>query len=288
MGQVYSCVASGNVAIVERCGRFNRVGHPGFNCVLCCIGDSIAGKVSLRIQQLPVACETKTKDNVFVNVVVSVQYQVLPHKIEESFYKLTNQNDQIRAYVFDVVRSTVPQMNLDDVFIAKEEIAAEVREQLAKSMETFGFAIIQTLVTDIMPAATVKAAMNEINASKRMRLASLQRAEADKIAVVKAAEADAEAKFLAGQGIARQRQAIVAGLRESVKKFSHSVDDIGSREVMEMMLITQYFDTLKDIGANNKSSTVFVPHQPGATGDVGKQIRGGFMQSAAAQRMSKA
>lgn len=273
--------------MVERCGQFSRVAHPGCNVVLCCLGDFVSGAVSLRIQQLDVSCETKTKDNVFVNVVVSVQYQVLRDKIEDSYYKLTSQTDQIRAYVFDVVRSTVPKLELDEVFISKEEIARDVKEQLTVSMETFGLAIIQTLLTDIEPAAKVKAAMNEINAATRLRSAAAQKAEADKIQVVKAAEADAEAKFLAGQGIARQRQAIINGLRESVKDFNDSVEDIGSREVMEMMLVTQYFDTLRDLGAHGKGSTVFVPHQPGSVSDIGGQIRTGFLQAAKAQEMSR-
>eukprot|EP01025_Chloroclados_australasicus_P036159 TRINITY_DN36795_c0_g1_i2.p1 TRINITY_DN36795_c0_g1~~TRINITY_DN36795_c0_g1_i2.p1 ORF type:complete len:170 (-),score=12.27 TRINITY_DN36795_c0_g1_i2:26-535(-) len=145
----YACVPQGTVYIVERCGEFKTTAQPGYNCVCCCIGDAVAGSVSMRIQQLDVACETKTRDNVFVNVVVSCQYQVIKESIVESFYKLTDQTAQIRSYVFDVVRSTVPKLDLDDVFTSKEEIAQDVKDQLTKSMGEFGFAIIQTLVTDV-------------------------------------------------------------------------------------------------------------------------------------------
>lgn len=241
----------------------------------------------MRIQQLDVACETKTRDNVFVNVVVSVQYQVQRETIYDAFYKLTDSNSQIRSYVFDVVRSTVPKMNLDDVFTSKEEIASDVKSELTKSMSSFGYAIIQTLVTDIEPAAKVKQAMNEINAATRMRQAAYEKAEAEKVKTVKAAEAEAEAKFLAGQGIARQRQAIVAGLRDSVLQFSNDVDGITNKEVMEMMMITQYFDTLKDVGTTGRSSAVFLPHQPSAVADVTAQVRNGFLQAAAYGQMQR-
>lgn len=230
---------------------------------------------------MDVRCETKTRDNVFVTVIVSVQYQVVKEALYDAFYKLTDSKSQIRSYVFDVVRGTVPKINLDDVFTTKEEIAYEVKDQLTKSMSTFGFMIIQTLVTDIEPDQRVRAAMNEINAASRMRVAAVEKAEAEKIQVVKAAEGDAESKYLQGQGIARQRQAIVNGLRESVLNFERDVTDISSRDVIEMMMITQYFDMLKDIGISKGSSTVFMPHSPATVADVAGQIRSGFMQAQA-------
>lgn len=284
MGVCFSCVDNAQVGIVERFGKFERIAHPGFNCLLCCIGEALAGTLSLRIQQLDVRCETKTMDNVFVNVVVSVQYQVVRDNLYDAFYKLTDSRSQITSYVFDVVRSTVPKIKLDDVFTTKEEIAFCVKEELTKSMSDFGFMIIQTLVTDIEPDMKVRAAMNEINAAQRLRLAALEKAEAEKVQVVKAAEADAEAKYLQGQGIARQRQAIVNGLRESVLNFERDVNDISSRDVIEMMMITQYFDMLKDIGLSNKNSSIFLPHSPGNVGDVAGQIRNGFMQAQAIKR----
>ncbi|KAK9808140.1 hypothetical protein WJX73_001299 [Symbiochloris irregularis] len=284
MGLCFSCIDNAQVGVVEKFGKYQRIAHPGFNCVCCCIGEAVAGTLSLRIQQLDVRCETKTKDNVFVNVVVSVQYQVVRDNLYDAFYKLTDSRSQITSYVFDVVRSTVPKIYLDDVFTTKEEIAHDVKEELTKSMSDFGFMIIQTLVTDIEPDMKVRAAMNEINAAQRLRLAALEKAEAEKVQVVKAAEADAEAKYLQGQGIARQRQAIVNGLRESVLNFERDVSDISSRDVIEMMMVTQYFDMLKDIGLSSKNSSVFLPHSPGNVGDVAGQIRNGFMQAAAIKK----
>lgn len=282
MAGCFACIEQADLGIIERFGKFNRIAHPGFNVVCCCTGQRVAGVLSLRIQQLDVVCDTKTKDNVFVQIVVSVQYQVIKEAVYDAFYKLTDSSSQIRSYVFDVVRATVPNMLLDDVFTNKEEIALGVKDELTKSMTGFGYAIIQALVTDIVPDGKVRAAMNDINASQRLRVAAVEKAEAQKIQVVKAAEADAEAKFLQGQGIARQRQAIVNGLRESVLNFSNDVNDISSRDVIEMMMITQYFDMLKDIGMNSSGGTIFLPHSPGNVADVSSEIRNGFMQAQAA------
>lgn len=283
MGNVlcYACVDQASVQVVERCGKFDRMASPGCNCICWPLGEAVAGGLSLRIQQLDVRCETKSKDNVFVDIVVSVQYQVVRESLYDAFYKLTDSRSQITSYVFDEVRAQVPRMNLDNVFEAKEEIARLVKEELTKSMAGFGFQIIQTLITDIEPAAKVKAAMNDINAAQRLRLAAYEQSEADKIRIVKAAEADAEAKYLAGQGIARQRQAIISGLRESVQAFQSEVSDVNSRDVMELLLITQYFDTLKDVGTSSHASTVFLNHSPASVGDVSAQIRNGFLQGMA-------
>jgi len=274
------------VAIIESCGKFEKIAHPGCNVLIPCIGQSVAGTISLRVQQLDVRCETKTKDNVFVTLVISVQYQVQKENIFDAFYKLTDSRQQISSYIFDVVRATVPKMNLDDVFEAKEQIAHDVKEELTKSMNAYGFLIIAALVNDIEPAPKVKEAMNEINAARRLRIAAAEKAEAEKVAVVKAAEAEAEAKFLQGQGIARQRQAIIGGLRDSVKDFSENINDITSKDVLELMLITQYFDMLRDVGGQNKSSTLFLPHSPGGLGEISAQIRGAFLESSAAARMA--
>lgn len=278
------CPEQESVAIIECCGKFSKVAHPGCNplCGMC--GQSVAGVLSLRVQQLDVRCETKTRDNVFVTLVISVQYQVQKDSVWDAFYKLTDSRQQISSYIFDVVRASVPKMNLDDVFEAKEEIAHTIKEELAKAMTGYGFLIIHALVTDIEPAHKVKEAMNEINAARRMRVAAAETAEAQKVTLVKAAEADAEAKFLQGQGMARQRQAIIAGLRDSVKDFGDAVDGVSSKDVMELMLITQYFDMLRDIGSTNRASTLFLPHSPGGIGDIGSQIRNAFMQSQAASK----
>merc|ERR1719498_1530926 len=189
MGQCFTCVEQNTVQIIERWGKFQYMADPGCHVLNCLCGEAVAGALSLRVQQLDVAVETKTKDNVFVTMVVSVQYMVLKEQLEDAFYKLTDSREQIKAYVFDVVRSTVPKINRDDVFVQKEEIAISVKEELSKAMSSFGYVIIQALVTDISPDARVKAAMNEINAAQRLRVAAQDKAEAEKIVVVKAAEA---------------------------------------------------------------------------------------------------
>lgn len=276
-----------SVQVIETCGRFSRIAQPGFNCVLCCVGEAVAGSMSLRIQQIDCRCETKTKDNVFVEINVSVQYQIMRDNLMDAFYKLTDSRAQITAFVFDEVRATVPRIELDQVFVSKEEIAASIKDELTKSMSGFGYAILNVLVTDIEPAAKVKAAMNEINAAQRLRLAAYEQSEAEKIRVVKAAEADAEAKYLAGQGIARQRQAIMTGLRESVQSFQSEVTEINSKDVLSLMLLTQYFDAVKEIGMSNKSSTIFIPSNPGAVSDLATEIRNGVLQAGAAQTMRR-
>lgn len=278
--QCCACIDSGSVGFVESCGSFKRVAHPGFNCINPCLCEEIAGYLTMRVQQLDVACETKTKDNVFTTLVVSIQYQVVPESLYEAFYRLTDYRSQIRAYVFDVVRASVPKILLDDVFLTKEEIAKDVKEELQASMGTFGFEILQVLVTDIDPAAKVKDAMNEINAAQRLRQAAYERAEAEKVTRVKAAEAEAEARYLQGQGIARQRQAILNGLRDSVSDFSNDLHGVSNKEIMELLLVTQYFDAVKDIGLNSKGSTLFMTHSPAAISQVAAQLRAAMADAA--------
>ncbi|CAL5227031.1 g9926 [Coccomyxa viridis] len=283
----FTCPGQATVTIIEQFGKFRRVANSGCNFINCCFGEYVAGKLSLRVRQLDVRCDTKTKDNVFVRVVASVMYQVQDGKQAQydAFYRLSNTEQQITSYVFDVVRAIVPKIILDDVFTAKTEIAAEVKEALQKSMESFGFIIIETLVTDIEPDQKVRAAMNEINAAQRMRMAAKEKAEADRVMVVTRAQGDAEAKYLEGQGIARQRQAIVNGLRDSVMDFEKGVSDVQSRDVIEMMMITQYFDMLKDVGSKN--ATIFIPSNPGHVGDLSAEMRNGFLQGMAGRQEMK-
>lgn len=260
------------VAVVERFGRFKRIAPAGLNIKIPFI-DRIAGRLSLRIQQLEVRVETKTKDNVFVFVVVSVQYYVLPAKAVDAFYKLQNAQGQITSFVFDTVRARVPSIILDDLFEKKDDIAQAVKQELDTVMDDFGYGIIKALVTDIDPDAKVKASMNEINAAQRLREAAIQQAEADKIRVVKAAEGEAESKALQGQGIANQRKAIIDGLKESVENFSSTINGTNPQDVMNLVLMTQYFDTLKEIGLSGKSNTILIPHSPGGMGDISEQMR---------------
>ncbi|KAL5122309.1 Hypersensitive-induced response protein 1 [Glycine soja] len=256
MGQVYGCfqVKHSSVAIKEVFGKYDDVLEPD------------------------VRCETKTKDNVFVTVVASIQYRALAEKASDAYYKLTNTKAQIQSYVFDVIRASVPKMELDATFEQKNDIAKTVEEELEKAMSAYGYEIVQTLIVDIEPDERVKRAMNEINAAARLRVASNEKAEAEKILQIKRAEGDAESKYLAGLGVARQRQAIVDGLRDSVIAFSENVPGTTSKDILDMVLMTQYFDTMKDIGASSKSNAVFIPHGPGSVHDVASQIRDGLLQ----------
>jgi len=285
MGQALGCVQvdQSTVAIKEHFGRFDEVLEPGCHCLPWCLGYQVAGELSLRVQQLDVRCETKTKDNVFVNVVASIQYRAVSENASDAFYKLSNTKGQIQAYVFDVIRASVPKMELDSAFEQKNDIAKAVEEELEKAMSAYGYEIVQTLIVDIEPDINVKRAMNEINAAARMRVAANEKAEAEKILQIKRAEGEAESKYLSGLGIARQRQAIVDGLRDSVLAFSENVPGTTAKDIMDMVLVTQYFDTMKEIGASSKSSAVFIPHGPGAVRDVASQIREGLLQAGSVQ-----
>lgn len=268
-------------AVVERFGKFLRVAPSGLQFKVPVV-DQVAGRVNLRVQQLDVNVETKTLDNVFVHVLVSVQYVVEPDMVYEAFYRLDRPTTQITAYVFDTVRARVPKIELDDVFEHKDEIADAVKGELEDVMTTFGYSIVKALVTDIDPDKKVKEAMNEINAAKRMRVAATERGEADKIIKVKAAEAEAESKALQGRGIADQRRAIIDGLRESVDQFSQSISGTTPESIMQLVLMTQHYDTMKEIGSTPGTNAIFVPYTPGAMNDLGSQMRDALIGATAA------
>jgi regulator of protease activity HflC (stomatin/prohibitin superfamily) len=272
-------------AVVQNFGKFARVALPGLNLRIPFV-ETIAGRINLRVQQLDVRVETKTEDNVFVHVIVAVQYHVLPDKIYEAFYKLSDPATQITAFVFDAVRARVPRMKLDDVFEKKDEIADAVRDELSQVMEGFGYGIVKALVTDIDPDHKVKEAMNEINAAQRLRVAATEKGEAERILKVKAAEAEAQSKALQGKGIADQRKAIVEGLRESVDTFQKSVPGATAHDVMSLVLMTQYFDTLKEIGATSRTNTILIPHSPGNLTELTEQIRNAMMTAEQVARVS--
>ena len=269
-------VRTAEAVIVQRMGKFNGVANAGINFKLPWL-DQIAGRIDLRVQQLALDVETKTKDNVFVKIPVSVQYHVIPEKAYEAFYKLANPKQQISSYVFNVILGHVPKMILDDAFLQQSDIAVAIKEGLDDVMRTYGYAIDQALVTDIEPDEKVKAAMNEINAAQREQVAASARGEAEKILKVKQAEAEAESKALQGQGIANQRKAIIEGLKQSVEAFAQAVEGATPKDVMMLVLVTQYLDTLKDIGANDKSNTIFVSHSPAAVGDLFRQMQDAVM-----------
>jgi len=261
-----------SVFLIERFGKFERIAEPGLNFKIPFI-DSISGRVSLRLTQINVEVETKTLDNVFVHINTAVQFRVLPSKVYEAYYTLDDAHSQIQAFIFDVVRARVPKIKLDDVFSKKDEIADAVRDELHEVMSGFGYDIIKALVTDINPDHKVKAAMNEINEAQRLRLAATERGEAEKIIKVKSAEADAESHILQGQGIAGQRKAIIEGFRESLTEFKKDVQGVQTTEVMSLILIAQYFDTLKEMGKNGNVNSIMIPHSPSSIGDLQQQIR---------------
>src|SRR5262249_32555800 len=274
-------VSQQTAAIIQRFGKFVRVAQPGLNFRTPLI-ETIAGRLNLRVQQLDVKVETKTEDNVFVHVIVAVQYHVLPEKVYDAFYRLANANTQITAFVFDVVRARVPKIKLDDLFEKKDEIADAVKNELSHVMYDFGYGIVKALVTDIDPDHTVKEAMNAINAAQRMRIAATEKGEAERILKVKSAEAEAQSKALQGKGIADQRRAIVDGLRESVDEFQRSVPGASAQDVMNLVLMTQYFDTLKEVGAASRTNTILIPPSPGALSDLTAQMRTAMMTAEAA------
>ena len=264
------------IYVIQRLGKFKRMASPGFGMIIPFI-DQKAGNINMRVQQLDVDVETKTRDDVFVHLRVSVQFQVMTDKIFDAHYALDNHRHQIASYIFDDVRAEVPKMELDDVFAKKEDIAQAVRQNLADSMDDYGYSIVKTLITDIDPDANVKDSMNRINAAKRDKEATMENAEANKIIVVKAAEADAESKRLSGEGIAQQRLEIVRGFKESVEDFQKSLKNITHEEVMQFVLLTQYFDTLNNIGQNGKNTSILIPHSPSAMMDFQQQIVNGTL-----------
>jgi regulator of protease activity HflC (stomatin/prohibitin superfamily) len=274
-------VSTAQCAIITRFGKFLRVADPGLNWKAPYF-DSVAGIVSLRVNQISLTMETKTKDNVFVTIPISVQNRVRPEKVYDAYYKLSDPVAQIKSYVEQVILGHVPSMTLDEVFASQSSIAAAVKQELDADMAAFGYEIVNVLVTDIIPDAKVKSAMNDINAAQREQVAATARGEADKILVVKKAEAEAESKALQGQGIANQRKAIVEGLQASIEQFQKAVEGATSKDVMQLVLVTQYFDTLKAIGESDKTNTLFLTHSPGSVKDVSDQILESMM---AAQNM---
>jgi regulator of protease activity HflC (stomatin/prohibitin superfamily) len=263
-------------AIIERFGKFHSIRHSGFQLKIP-VFDKIAGKVSLKIQQLDVIVETKTLDDVFVKLKVSVQYVIIRDKVYEAFYKLEYPHDQITSYVFDVVRAEVPKMKLDDVFVKKDDIAIAVKAELQDAMLDYGFDIIKTLVTDIDPDAQVKAAMNRINASEREKVAAQYEGDAARILIVEKAKAEAESKRLQGQGIADQRREIARGLEESVEVLNRV--GINSQEASALIVVTQHYDTLQSIGEETNSNLILLPNSPQAGSDMLNNMVASFTAS---------
>ncbi len=265
-------VETAHAGIVQRLGKFDRIAPPGLNFKIPFL-DALVRTMSLQVQQLDVKVETKTKDNVFVQIPISVQFKVIPDHVYDAFYKLSDPIKQIESFVYNVILGHVPKMTLDETFEQQAQIAIDVKNSLDDSMKEFGYSIVKSLITDIVPDEKVKAAMNDINAAAREREATVSRAETEKMLLVKKAEAEAESKRLQGEGIANQRKAIIEGLRESIEKFSQSVEGATPKDAMAMVLLTQYFDTLKEVSGTNRSNTILMPHTPNALGDLFAQFR---------------
>ena len=263
-------------AVIERFGKFTSIRHSGLQLKIPII-DRIAGKLSLKIQQLDVVVETKTKDDVFVKLKVSVQFQVIKTKVYDAFYKLDYPHDQITSYVFDVIRAEVPKMKLDDVFEKKNDIAIAVKSELNDAMIEYGYDIIKTLVTDIDPDAQVKNAMNRINAAEREKVAAQYEGDAARILIVEKAKAEAESKRLQGQGIADQRREIARGLEESVEVLNKV--GINSQEASALIVVTQHYDTLQAVGADTNSNLILLPNSPQAGSDMLNNMVASFTAS---------
>lgn len=256
-------------ALIERFGKFQSVRFPGLHFRIPVV-DRIAGRISLKIQQLDVMVETKTKDDVFVRIKVSVQFVILKESIYDAFYKLESPYDQITSYVFDTVRAEVPKMRLDDVFVRKDDIAIAIKRELEEYMRSYGYGIIKALVTDIDPDQEVKNAMNHINAAERRKTAAEYEGEAERIRIVAKASAEAESKRLQGQGIADQRREIARGLEDSVEMLNNT--GINPQEASALIVITQHYDTLQSIGETQNSKLIFLPNSPNAASDMLTQL----------------
>ena len=265
-----------SAAVVERFGKFVYVRQSGLQLKIPIV-DNVAGRLSLRIQQLDVVVETKTKDDVFVKLKVSVQFKVIKEKVYDAFYKLDNPADQITSFIFDVVRAEVPKLILDDVFIKKDDVAIAVKSEIQEAMTEYGFQIIKTLVTDIDPDAQVKESMNRINASEREKVAAQFEGEAQKILIVEKAKAEAESKRLQGQGIADQRREIARGLEDSVKVLNGV--DINSQEASALIVVTQHYDTLQSVGAEANSNLILMPNSPQAGSEMLNNMVASFTAS---------
>ena len=261
----YFIVKQQTAAIVETFGKFTSIRQSGFHLKIPGV-QKIAGRLSLKIQQLDVIIETKTKDDVFVKIKVSVQYKVIKEKVYDAFYKLDYPHDQITSYVFDVVRAEVPKMKLDDVFVKKDDVAIAVKSELNEAMMTYGYDIIKTLVTDIDPDAQVKEAMNRINAADREKTAAQYEGDAQRILIVERAKAEAESKRLQGKGIADQRREIARGLEESMVVLNRA--GINSQEASALIVVTQHYDTLQAIGADTNSNLILLPNNPNAASSM--------------------
>ena len=261
-----------SVAIIERFGRYQKISDSGIHMRAPFGIDKIAARVQLRVLQSEIVVETKTQDNVFVTMNVATQYRVNESNVKDAYYKLMRPESQIKSYIEDALRSSVPKLTLDELFEKKDEIALEVQKQVAEEMSTYGYIIVKTLITKVEPDAEVKQSMNEINAAQRKRVAAQELAEADKIKIVTAAEAEAEKDRLHGVGIAEQRKAIVDGLADSIKEIKGANVDLTEEQIMSILLTNQYLDTLNNFADKEGNNTIFLPANPDGVENIRTQI----------------
>ena len=261
-----------SVAIIERFGRYQKISDSGIHMRAPFGIDKIAARVQLRVLQSEIVVETKTQDNVFVTMNVATQYRVNESNVKDAYYKLMRPESQIKSYIEDALRSSVPKLTLDELFEKKDEIALEVQKQVAEEMSTYGYIIVKTLITKVEPDAEVKQSMNEINAAQRKRVAAQELAEADKIKIVTAAEAEAEKDRLHGVGIAEQRKAIVDGLADSIKELKGANVDLTEEQIMSILLTNQYLDTLNNCADKEGNNTIFLPANPDGVENIRTQI----------------
>jgi len=282
--QSFFIVKQQTVAIIERFGKFVGFRRSGLQFKIPVV-DKIAARVNLKVQQLDVQVETKTKDDVFVHLKVSVQFRVIPASVYDAYYKLEHPFEQINSYIFDTVRAEVPKMRLDDVFERKDDIAHAIQDELGEAMGEYGYKIVKALVTDIDPAAEVKTAMNRINAAERIKVAAEYEGEAERIRIVAKATAEAESKRLQGQGIADQRREIARGIEDSVESLNKV--GINSQEASALIVVTQHYDTLQSIGENTGSNLILMPNSPSSANDMLTTMLASFTASAQIGEMSK-
>jgi len=276
------------IAVIERFGRFKGLAEPGLHARVPFGIDRVSIRESMRVRQLDLDVETKTKDDVFAIIRLAIQYSIPDKgKVFDAHYKLVDHTKQMDSWVFDVVRSKVPTMKLDEVFENKDAIADEVKKHLQERMEQYGWSIVRALVNDIAPDKKVKDAMNEVNTQQRLKMAAESEGEKKKILTVKAAEAEAESKRLQGEGIANQRRAIINGYKDSVQSFQQGFPGSSAKEVMDLVALTQYFDTLQVLGADSRTKVIFLPSNPGAIGNYMNEIRTAFASAQEADVVSE-
>eukprot|EP01036_Dinobryon_divergens_P035201 gene35201-45589_t len=270
----FPTISTAEIGITESFGKFSRTIEPGCSCI-CFPFEYLTGRVSLRVQELNCSLETKSLDNVFITVQVSIQYMTIKEKVYSAFYILENPAATIRSYVYDTIRASLCQMNMDHAFESKEEISLSLKSHLQEVMNGYGITILNALITDLSPDLKVRNAMNEINASKRLKEAAYEKAEGEKVLKVKNAEAQAEGMYLSGIGVARQRKAIMDGLRDSIVQFHSEVSDSSTKSIMDLLVLNHYFDTLQVMGSNSKTKCVFLNGDRNA-------VRDGIMQASSA------